>query len=103
MRLRYSVFFTPRAAREIRQASRWWDENRPAAPEAFREALGLALELIANQPEVGAVAANTKLRRVRRILLSQVDYFLYYQVGRTSSTIAVVAVWHTRRYPNPGL
>ncbi|HVR97052.1 MAG TPA: hypothetical protein VMW27_10580, partial [Thermoanaerobaculia bacterium] len=30
---------TRRAAREIQSASEWWDENRPSAPDAFRDAI----------------------------------------------------------------
>lgn len=91
---------TRRAAREIRAASEWWDENRPAAPDAFRDAIDKAFELIRTQPKIGAVAANIKLPGVRRILLSRVRYYLYYRVKRKPHAVEVVAIWHMSRYPD---
>jgi plasmid stabilization system protein ParE len=91
---------TRRAAREIRTASEWWDENRRAAPEAFREAIEKAFELICTQPTIGAVATNVKLPGVRRILLSRVRYYLYYRVKSNPHAVQVVALWHTSRHPD---
>jgi len=99
---RISLCVTRRAAREIREASIWWDENRPAAPEAFRQAITTVFELIAAQPGLGAMATNTKLKGVRRIHLAHVHYYLYYRVT-AARTLEVLALWHTSRYPDPGL
>ena len=55
---------TRRAAREIRAASGWWDENRPAAPAAFRDAIAKAFELICTQPEIGSVPDNVTRQAV---------------------------------------
>jgi plasmid stabilization system protein ParE len=96
--LRLPLHTTRRAAREIRKASKWWDENRPAAPDAFRDAIEKAFELIRTQPDIGAVATNVKLPGVRRILLSKVQYYLYYRVKGRPHAIEVVAIWHTSRY-----
>jgi plasmid stabilization system protein ParE len=94
---------TRRAAREIRVASAWWDENRPAARDAFREAIDNAFDLICTQPNLGAVATNVKLPGVRRILLSKVRYYLYYRVKSKPLAVEVVAIWHTSRYPDLNL
>ena len=94
---------TRRAAREIRAASSWWDENRPAAPEAFRDAIDKAFELIRSQPDIGAIATNVRLPGVRRILLSKIRYYLYYRLRERPRTVEVVALWHTSRYPDLGL
>jgi plasmid stabilization system protein ParE len=101
--LRLQVQATRRAAREIRAASKWWDENRPAAPDAFREAIDKAFELICTQPHIGEVATNVKLPGVRRILLSKVQYYLYYRVRSKPHTVEVVAIWQTSRYPDLNL
>jgi plasmid stabilization system protein ParE len=100
---RLQLHTTRRAAREIRAASKWWDENRPAAPDAFRDAIDKAFELIRTQPEIGAVATNVKLSGVRRILLSKVQYYLYYREKSTPHAVEVVAIWHTSRYPDLNL
>ena len=59
---RLPLQITRRARREIRAAAAWWDENRPAAPDAFRDAIDRAFELICTQPNIGTVATNAKLK-----------------------------------------
>lgn len=91
---------------EIAEASVWWDAHRPAAPDAFapdafREAIERAFELISTQPGLGAVAQSRKLSGVRRLHLSRIRYHLYYRV--TGAFGEVVALWHTSRYPDPGI
>ena len=103
MSLRLPLQITRRAAREIRAASEWWDENRPAAPDAFRDAIDKAFELIRTQPKIGSVPTNVKLTGVRRILLSRVRYYLYYRVKSKPHAVEVVALWHTSRYPDLNL
>ena len=100
---RLPLQITRRAAREIRAASAWWDENRPAAPDAFRDAIDKSFELIRTQPTIGTVATNVKLPGVRRILLSKIRYHLYYRLKDKPKAVEVVALWHTSRYPDLGL
>jgi plasmid stabilization system protein ParE len=100
---RLPLHITRRAAREIRAALKWWDENRPAAPDAFHDAIDKAFELIRTQPNLGAVATNVELPGVRRIHLSKVRYYLYYRVMDKPKAVEVVALWHTSRYPDLGL
>jgi plasmid stabilization system protein ParE len=97
---RLPLHTTRRAAREIRAASKWWNENRPAAPDAFRDAIEKVFELICSQPDIGAAATNVRLPGVRRILLSKVQYYLYYRVKSKPHAVEVVAIWHTSRYPD---
>jgi tRNA G18 (ribose-2'-O)-methylase SpoU len=98
------VSFTRRAARQVEEAGEWWRDNRTKAPEALPEELERALELIASQPDVGAIARNAKLAGVRRILLSRVRYHLYYRLLETTGrSIQVVALWHASRGEPPRL
>jgi plasmid stabilization system protein ParE len=94
---------TRRAEGEIARASNWWLANRPAAPEALREDLGRAFDLISRQPGIGSVAMNTKLRGVRRVYLSRVRYFLYYRVTASPEQVEVLALWHASRGKGPAL
>ena len=104
MSQRLPINFTRRASKDVDEAGRWWRENRAKAPEALREELDQALQLIASQPDVGAVARNAKLAGVRRILLSRVSYHLYYRTLETPArSIQVVALWHTSRGEGPHL
>ena len=101
---RLPVNFTRRASNHVDAAGRWWRENRAKAPEALREELDQALQLIASQSDVGAIARNTKLAGVRRILLGRVSYHLYYRLLETPArSIQVVALWHASRGAGPPL
>ena len=77
------VSFTLRASKHLEDAADWWRENRNKAPDALREEVEQALDLIASQPEVGARARNAKLPGVRRVLLGRVGYHLYYRIVAT--------------------
>ena len=51
MSQRLPVSFTRRASKHVDEAGQWWRENRAKAPEALREELDQALQLIASHPE----------------------------------------------------
>lgn len=98
---RFVVAFTPRACRQVAEAKRWWRDNRTKAPDALREELATALELIATNPGIGAVARNIALPGVRRIRLNRVNYYLYYRPNTQTNVVQVVALWHVRRGTPP--
>ncbi len=97
------VKVTPRARREIRQASRWWAENRTKAPHAFREDVQRAFETLARQPRIGSPATNEKLAGVRRLHLKRIRYYLYYRVKGDPKRVEILALWHASRRTGPGL
>jgi plasmid stabilization system protein ParE len=99
----FSVNIVRRAAGQIEKAAAWWAENRTAAPDAIREELQIAFDLIARHPDIGAKASNTRLLGVRRIHLSRIRYYLYYRVRFEADTIEVLAFWHTSRGAGPDL
>lgn len=104
MTARLSARFTLRAAAHAREAGRWWHANRSKAPEALREELARALQLVTAQPDAGAIARNVRLPGVRRVLLRRVNYHLYYRlVDAPSPFIQVVALWHAGRGDKPEL
>ena len=90
-----------RAAGEIERAERWWFENRPAAPDAFRADLHGAFTLLLRQPGVGIKVGNTKLPGVRRLYLGRIRYFVYYQLR--SDKLIVLSVWHSSRGKGPAV
>lgn len=98
------VAFTQGASQQVGEAGRWWRENRSKAPDALVEELQQALDLVASQPEVGAVARNVNLAGVRRVLLRRVGYHLYYRrLLAPTPSIQVIAFWHASRGSGPQL
>lgn len=98
------IRFTRRAAEQTEAAGRWWRKNRTKAPEALREELEQALQLVASQPEIGAMARSTRLAGVRRVLLSRVRYHLYYRVFEAPPrSIEILGLWHASRGDKPAV
>jgi plasmid stabilization system protein ParE len=89
------------AERQIREASDWWYDNRPAAPDLFKSELHRAFELIASRPLVAAPSGRGRTRDVRRVLLARIRYHLYYRVVEHRETVQVLALWHTSRGSPP--
>ena len=94
------LILSRRALREIREASEWWDQNRADAPDAFRDTLERAFELIQAEPKMGAYATNVRLQGVRRVHLSRIRYFLYYRFKKVPQATGGPGLWHTSRYPD---
>jgi plasmid stabilization system protein ParE len=90
-----------RAAAQIEKADAWWLDNRPAAPEAFREDLKAAFALLALQPGVGSKVSSARLDGVRRLHLGRIRYYLFYRVK--DQQLVVLSVWHTSRGAAPVL
>ena len=91
------ITIVPRAARAIAKAQAWWLVNRPAASEVLDQELRRGLALIAQQPNIGTRAENTRIAGVRRVYLSRIRYYLYYRLKPASESVEVLAFWHTSR------
>ena len=91
-----------RADRQIRAAAAWWAKNRTYAPALFAEDLEAALDLIEEFPYAGEVISHRRIRGLRRVLLSQVRYHLYYEVVGPG-VVRILSLWHTSRGRMPRL
>lgn len=92
-----------RAERQIREASDWWYENRPAAPDLFKTELRRAFDLLTSRPLLGAPSSGLRTKDVRRVILGRVRYHLYYRVVEERETVEVLALWHASRGSPPPL
>ena len=94
---------TEEAARQIRLAASWWNENRPDARERLAEELEAAFRLLTIQPVAAPLVQGSGVPGLRRILLRNVQYHLYYVVNQTLGAIVVLAFWSARRGSPPPL
>lgn len=101
--MRYEVRVAPRAAAQIREASAWWVENRPAAPEAFVDELDRAIEFARSMPHGGQPYADPEALGARRVALRRVRYHLYYVPSDEERVVVVLALWHMSRGERPPL
>ncbi|MGB0129509.1 MAG: hypothetical protein WBP72_17850, partial [Rhodocyclaceae bacterium] len=56
----------PRAAKEIEAAAIWWRDHRPAAPGAIRLDLEAAIDVLVENPGIGARVENSRDPETRR-------------------------------------
>jgi plasmid stabilization system protein ParE len=93
---------TRRAGRQIAQISEWWREHRVAAPLMFLNEVEKAEALLGQHPDVGVIYATHRTGVIRRILLGDTRYHLYYRHDVERREIVVLAVWSAPRGRPPG-
>lgn len=86
-----------RADRQIRVASAWWAKNRPYAPQLFAEDLESAFDLIEQFPNAGEAVRHRHIAGLRRVLLSHVQYYLYYAVHYDAHIVEILGLRHSSR------
>jgi plasmid stabilization system protein ParE len=89
------------AARHIRELEAWWRRNRTSAPNAVREELQRILRVIRVTPFAGQRATDVELPDVRRIHITRIWYFLYYDVKDDPERIELLALWSDSRGEGP--
>ena len=100
---RYRVGFSRLADAQVETIESWWRENRPAAPEMFRRELEGAIRLLETSPLIGKPYVQAPVPEVRRLLIGQSRYHLYWEVDLVSDAVTILAVWHARRGNGPRL
>ncbi len=98
--MRLAIKVTKIAAKQITEASHWWDKNRQGS-DTFREEIASAFMLITAFPKIGSPARSKRFSGVRRLHLGRVNYWLYYRVA--DGVVAVLTLWHTSRGSSPRL
>src|SRR5512138_2381092 len=96
------LVLAPRAAREAERAVVWWRENRPAARGLFEDELRSALDRVCATPLLGPVYQLVGEREVRRVLLPETRYHVYYRVTG-NDLVRVLAIWSAVRGRGPRL
>ncbi|MBI4667211.1 MAG: type II toxin-antitoxin system RelE/ParE family toxin [Nitrospinae bacterium] len=88
-----SVVFHPSAEEDVRQAYRWYEEQRKGLGEDFLLCIEAAINAIKESPlSFPAIHKNA-----RRILTRRFPYSIFYVAS--GATITIVAVFHCHRAP----
>lgn len=93
---RYRVKLLDRARREYTVARTWWRTYRQGAPNALRDELRAAGELLARNPEAGRVDED-HVGEARRLLLPSTRYIVFYRVDHAGEEVQIMALWHASR------
>ena len=95
---RHAVELAPEALAEARAAERWYAERSERAATRFVDELEQALDLLADNPDIGQKWTHPSANeRVRRIPLRRYPFMLFYVVS--AEMVRVLAVAHTSREP----
>lgn len=78
--MRLALYVVPNAEQQIREAADWWWRNRHGALALFNDQLQHGFELATTHPNASVRARDIALPNVRRLLLSRIQYHLYYTV-----------------------
>ncbi len=95
------VITTPAAESHIAAIDDWWRAHRTSAPALFLTELEEAFHVLEEMPFAGALYSPSPIAGVRRLLLAESRYYLYYVVA--GDAVIVLAVWHARRGSGPAL
>lgn len=83
----------PLAARDLRAAQDWYDEQREGLGDEFRAAVDLQLARVLERPRLYPVVYGD----VRRAILRRFPYLLYF--GLSGDQVVLLACLHSRREP----
>jgi plasmid stabilization system protein ParE len=92
-----------RARAKIRRADEWWQRERCAAPELFKEELARAFERILRAPKGRRPHAVIDGECVWRVLMPRTEHHVYYTVNDHTGKIVVEILWGARRGREPKL
>lgn len=87
----YRVELSPEALGHAHHIRGWWRENREASPDLFVDELARALQKLERFPHLGPAYPRAEIEGMRRFLLPQSRYHVYYTLER------VHAIWHIAR------
>lgn len=92
---------TPEADGQGRVADDWWRANRSAAPGLFAQELEGVLALLAVAPAIGERHRVQGIPGLRRVLMRQSRYHVYYAFDDEADLVIVVAIWSAVRGRSP--
>ena len=91
------------AKQQSRVISRWWRENRPAAPRLFAQEMAEARRLLSPKPDLGTPYIERGEVLIRRVLLRKTRHHVYYEIDRNDGVVMILAVWGTPKGAEPPL
>jgi plasmid stabilization system protein ParE len=97
------IELSPDAIAQIHLIRDWWNDNRPAAPNLFREELVATLEMLQGAPKASPTYPFSQIPGLRRTLMQRTRYHVYFTYHEDRALIFVHAVWHASRGRGPKL
>jgi len=91
------VVFSKRAQRQFETAVAWWREHREAAPFLLEDEVQATVKLLTGAPFSGAPGRDVRMQDVRRLILRDTRYLLFYRVHEVRGVVEILRLWHASR------
>ncbi len=98
---RFRVFLAPSARQQLLSASDLWAAHHPHDPLVLVDEFDEAVRHLEVLPSLGIIAPGTSVANLRKILLIQSEYHMYYVVDDSQRVVEVLALWYARRGSSP--
>lgn len=95
------IGYSKQAFRHIELAHEWWHKNRPKAPWLLRDEFAASIRVIRDFPDVGIPYRHRKIPGMRKYVLLESNYILYYIHLPVSHEVIILALWSGDRGRNP--
>ena len=91
--MNYQIRFRPEAEKDLEDAAKWYEEQRPGLGKELLDKVSSALENLAKQPAM----YPTVHRNIRRALIQKFPFGLFYIMEE--NLIIIIAFMHISRNP----
>lgn len=100
MTVQITIVYTPDASAQVIETNLWWVQNK-ASKFAFDDELENALTLLEQNPNLGKYRKHKVYKNLRKLILSEIGYALYYNYDEPNGEILICAVWSGKRKRGP--
>lgn len=101
--MKAEVRTTPAADGMIHDALSWWRTNRSAAPDLLMVELTAAFQTLGIAPDAGRRWKSRRVPGVRRMLLRETRFHVYYVHAESKGIVLVLGLWSAHRGRGPKL
>lgn len=91
--MNYEVRFRPEAEKDVEDAAKWYENQRPGLGKEFLDKVSSTLENLARQPSMYPIVH----RNIRRALTHKFPFGIFYIIEE--NLIIIIAVMHVSRNP----
>lgn len=99
--MKISVIVVEEAFAHVEKITAWWREHRPAAPFLFEDEFENALFLLGEHPEIGVEAPRPRMENLRKLILPETRYHIYFVYLPDRAEVRIRAVWAAMRGKGP--
>lgn len=92
--MKYTIEFSPKAAKELVGAVVWYNEDQEKLGQRFEEEVLRKIDLIATDPLLYPVK-----RKIRETKTDKFPYLIVYRINDARKIIVIISLFHTGRHP----